>query len=200
LAQLFEGPVCRGIENIGRGKKHKLKRIVEDFQANRTEEPLKPFGDRGGKVRSKTTKKHNKWKSLPLEKHLAKLARLKVSPAAASYFSNHCSAKKDSADESSKSNSGSMSSHGKDLEDISAKKKPAAQKKTRRVPTIITTVSPESEKDTAPRAQPNLTTSGPENLIEAAETLAASLGACLFLSCQTFLFHLMHGVFLLCAA
>jgi len=180
LAQLFEGPLCKGIENIGRGKDCKLESLLDTFQANRTEEPLKPFGERGDEIRRKITQKHQGWKDLPREKYLVKLARLKVRPAAAATDWSHRSTSQKSSDEDESSASLSTKSEDENLVTPKSTARKRSSKKAN-VPAIITTTSPDEapaalanfHKSPTPRAH---TTSTISSISPDIEALAKSLG------------------------
>ena len=185
LAQVFEGLICMGIENIGVGKKHKLEHVLDDFQAARTEEPLKPLGERGDEIRRKIAQKHQGWKKLPREKHLVKLAKLKVPPAEASSWKSHRSGSKASDNSLSASlSSGSQDASREDnfmtpkstTQNRSAKRSTNTKKKKASVPKIVATTSPEVQDAPTPRAQPNLSMSSGSDK-DTVHALAKSLGA-----------------------
>jgi len=171
--------------------------LLEDFQRNRTEEPLLPFGNRGDDIRRKITQKHQKWKELPREKCLVKLARLKVKPAAANDWTHRSTSLRSSSDEDS---SASLLTKSEDKNLVTPKKtsKNAAPKasttKSKKqgaanVPAVITTTSPEEvtkdfsfQKSPTPRSQTNSSwtmASGDEEI----DALAKSLGK--LIACAT---------------
>jgi len=193
LAQLLEGPVVQGIQNVGQGKRHKLETILDNFQNKRTEEPLVPFGHRGDEIRRKISQKHNKWKNLPRDKYLTKLGRLSVEPYEVASWKQRSTAESIEDESLSSASEESQEDHG---DDFLTPEKPKAQstrpiksssaKKSRRVPAEIHT-SPTDElakrlqtsaQISTPKQQNNLSSkmSSDNELSPGARAFARSLG------------------------
>jgi len=172
-----------GVENAGEGKKHKLEKLLENFQKDRKEEPLKPFGDRGDPIRRTLTQKHQKWKALPEVKYLRKLGRLSIDRHSVSAWKSR---NKVDADEEDYEGSQSLSSKS------ASEKKPPTPKssnKTRtprnpqEVPSYITTTSPTealcSRLQDTRISEPKATSHMMSELCPGAREKANELGTCM---------------------